>query len=64
MIYFIFIGIGLGVMLSACTKLRDEQFIAAAEIVAQMVTDEELARGSLFPSMKNIREVCCTLTGL
>lgn len=30
-------GVGLGVMLSECTKLRDEQFIAAADAVAKMV---------------------------
>lgn len=44
-------------MLSACTKLRDEQFIAAAEAVARMVTREDLARGAMFPPLNNIREV-------
>lgn len=50
-------GIGLGAMLSSCTKLRDEQFIAAAEAVARMVTREDLARGAMFPPLNSIREV-------
>lgn len=44
-------------MLSSCTKLRDEQFIAAAEAVARMVTREDLARGAMFPPLNSIREV-------
>lgn len=54
---YIFPGVGLGVLLSACTKLRDEQFIAAAEAVARMVTREDLARGAIMPPLRNIREV-------
>jgi malate dehydrogenase (oxaloacetate-decarboxylating)(NADP+) len=50
-------GVGLGVLMSGCTKLRDEQFIAAAEAVARMVTREDLARGALFPPMSSMREV-------
>lgn len=34
---YIFPGVGLGVLISRCTKLRDEQLIAAAEAVAKMV---------------------------
>ncbi|KAG1667045.1 hypothetical protein FOA52_000406 [Chlamydomonas sp. UWO 241] len=54
---YIFPGVGMGVLMSGCTKLRDEQFIAAAEAVARMVTREDLSRGALLPSMGNIREV-------
>ena len=54
-------GVGYGVMLSACTKLRDEQFIAAAEAVARMVTRDDLSRGAIFPPLRNIREVRRTL---
>ncbi len=50
-------GVGLGALISECTKLRDEQFIAAAEAVSRMVTEDELARGQLFPSLKRMREV-------
>jgi len=54
---YIFPGVGLGTMISACTKLRDEQFIAAAEAVAKMVTEEELSRGAIYPPLRSIREV-------
>lgn len=54
---YIFPGVGLGTLISRCTKLRDEQFIAAAEAVAKMVTDEDRASGAYYPPIKNIREV-------
>ena len=54
---YIFPGIGLGVQISSCTKLRDEQFIAAAEAVSRCVTGEDLAAGAILPSMSRIREV-------
>lgn len=55
--HYIFPGVGLGTLVSECTKLRDEQFIAAAEAVARMVGEEELSRGALLPSLKHMREV-------
>ena len=47
----------MGTLISGGTKLRDEQFIAAAEAVARAVTHEDLARGAIFPPMSAIREV-------
>lgn len=47
----------LGTLISRCTKLRDEQFIAAAEAVARMVTDEDRAAGAVLPPLHKIREV-------
>jgi malate dehydrogenase (oxaloacetate-decarboxylating)(NADP+) len=44
-------------MISRCTRLRDEQFIAAAEAVARLVTDEERAAGLSLPPLHQIREV-------
>lgn len=44
-------------MISRCTRLRDEQFIAAAEAVARLVTDEERAGGASLPPLHQIREV-------
>lgn len=54
---YIFPGVGLGTLVSRCTKLRDEQFIAAAEAVARLVTNEDRDRGSIYPRLKDIREV-------
>lgn len=54
---YIFPGIALGAQISRCTRLRDEQFIAAAEAVARLVTDEERALGLSLPPLHQIREV-------
>lgn len=54
---YIFPGIGMGTLISGCTKLRDEQFIAAAEAVARMVTPDDLNRGAIYPPMSAVREV-------
>lgn len=47
----------LGTLISRCTKLRDEQFIAAAEAVARLVTDDDRAIGATLPPLHKIREV-------
>lgn len=49
----------MGALMSECTKLRDEQFIAAADAVARMVGEDDLNRGAIYPQLKNIREVGC-----
>ncbi len=51
---YIFPGVGLGALISRCTKLRDEQFIAAADAVSRMVGEDDLARGSLFPALSKV----------
>ena len=48
-------GIGLGCLVSRSTKLRDELFIAAAEALAKMVTDDDRAAGSIYPPIGPIR---------
>ncbi|KAF8071093.1 ME6 [Scenedesmus sp. PABB004] len=54
---YIFPGVALGALISRCTKLRDEQLIAAAEAVARMVTHEDRAAGGTLPPLHKIREV-------
>jgi malic enzyme len=53
---YIFPGVALGVLISRCTKLRDEQLIAGAEAVARLVTDEERAAGACLPALGRARE--------
>ena len=47
----------MGVLLSRSTKLRIDQFIAAAEAVARQVTPEDLAAGAMYPPVATLREV-------
>jgi malate dehydrogenase (oxaloacetate-decarboxylating)(NADP+) len=54
---YIFPGVGMGVLASCSSVVTDEMFLAAARTLAEMVTDEELAMGRVFPSLTDIRKV-------
>ena len=54
---YIFPGVGLGVVAVKARHVPDEMFMAAARTLAQLVTEEDLAMGRIYPSLKRIREV-------
>lgn len=54
---YIFPGMGLGVTACRIRRITDAMFRAAAQAVAEAVTEAELAEGSLFPELNRIREV-------
>lgn len=54
---YIFPGVGLGAIVSAASRITDEMFMAAAKTLAGLVTDADLAQGSLYPALRRIREV-------
>jgi malate dehydrogenase (oxaloacetate-decarboxylating)(NADP+) len=54
---YIFPGVGLGVLVSEASRVTDEMFAAAARTLANMVTEDDLAIGRLYPSLSRIREV-------
>ncbi|BAT83686.1 hypothetical protein LR48_Vigan03g051500 [Vigna angularis] len=54
---YLFPGIGLGTLLSGARHITDEMLRAAAECLASYMTDEEVQKGILFPSIDCIRNV-------
>ena len=54
---YIFPGIGLAAIVTGMTRITEPMFMAAARTLAAQVTEADLAQGSLFPPLGNIREV-------
>ncbi|TSA14667.1 MAG: NAD-dependent malic enzyme [Betaproteobacteria bacterium] len=54
---YIFPGVGLGAIVSRTRRITDEMFMAAAQTLAQLVTEDDLKQGSLYPALPRIREV-------
>ncbi|MGE0620966.1 MAG: oxaloacetate-decarboxylating malate dehydrogenase, partial [Pseudomonadales bacterium] len=53
---FIFPAIGLGTLLAQASIVTDSMITAAARTLARQVTDAELERGLLYPSIDRLRE--------
>jgi malate dehydrogenase (oxaloacetate-decarboxylating)(NADP+) len=54
---FIFPGVGLGAVVCGARKVTDEMFFTAAKTLAHMVTEEELAAGTIYPDLAKIRQI-------
>lgn len=54
---YIFPGIGLGAIASKAKVITDDMFMKAAHTLAHLVTESDLAQGSLYPALPRIREV-------
>ncbi len=54
---YIFPGVGMGVVTSEATRVTDEMFMTAARTLADCVSEADLAQGSLYPPLTDIREV-------
>lgn len=54
---YIFPGVGLGVIVSESSRVTDEMFAAAAQTLARLVTEDDLAMGRIYPGLSRIREV-------
>jgi len=54
---YIFPGVGLGVVSCGLTRVTREMFAAAAQALANQVSDGDLAEGRIYPSLGRIREV-------
>lgn len=54
---FIFPGVGLGVLVAEASQVSDTLFQVAAETLAAHVSDADLAAGTLFPRLRDLREI-------
>ena len=54
---YIFPGVGLGAIVSGARIVTDEMFLAAAHSLADQVTDSDIERGRIYPSLRRIRQV-------
>ncbi|PWA32332.1 hypothetical protein CCH79_00012026 [Gambusia affinis] len=58
---YIFPGVGRGVTACAFRHITEDVFLTAAEVLADQVTDKDLAEGRLYPPLSSIREVSLKL---
>jgi malate dehydrogenase (oxaloacetate-decarboxylating)(NADP+) len=54
---YIFPGVGLGVIASKSRRVTEAMFMAAARTLAEQVSAEDLAQGSLYPPLAQVLEV-------
>jgi len=58
---YIFPGVGLGILASGSRLVTDEMFLTAARRLAELVTETDLAKGRIYPSLKQIRDVSLSI---
>ncbi len=54
---YVFPGIGLGAVVCRARNIPDEFFLAAANTLADLVSDDDLERGSLYPPLGSVRRI-------
>jgi malic enzyme len=54
---FIFPGVGLGALIARAGRLTDTMFLAAAKTLAEFACKKECCAGSLYPSLRHLREI-------
>ncbi len=54
---YVFPGVGLAAIACRASRITEEMFLVAAHTLADMVSEEDLAAGSLYPALTRIREI-------
>ncbi len=58
---YIFPGVGLGAIACGARLVTDEMFFAAARVLADEVSEEDLEQGLVYPPLAEIRQVSATI---
>jgi malate dehydrogenase (oxaloacetate-decarboxylating)(NADP+) len=58
---YIFPGVGLGAIACEASQITDEMFFVSAKALANMVSESDLEKGRVYPSLTMIREVSATI---
>eukprot|EP00698_Gefionella_okellyi_P022321 TRINITY_DN7384_c0_g1_i1.p1 TRINITY_DN7384_c0_g1~~TRINITY_DN7384_c0_g1_i1.p1 ORF type:complete len:546 (-),score=152.52 TRINITY_DN7384_c0_g1_i1:389-2026(-) len=53
---YIFPGVGMGIIAAASRRVTDEMFLEAARVLSELVTQDELDSGCIFPALPRVRE--------
>merc|ERR1719245_127337 len=54
---YVFPGVVLGIIASQATRIPDDMFLLAANVLSSLVTDKMLSRGTVYPPIREIRNV-------
>ena len=54
---YVFPGLGLGAVFARAKWMPTGMFLAASRTLAELVSEEDLAQGSLYPPLSAVREV-------
>merc|ERR1719147_183236 len=60
---YIFPGVALGVTVAGVHHIKDSVFLSAAEALADLVTQDDLAVGRLYPPLADIRDISVAIAG-
>ncbi len=58
---YIFPGVGLGAVAVKTRRVTNEMFLAAARTLAGLVSEKDLAQGSIYPSLSDMRSVSAAI---